>query len=301
MKSTTFKSRIGDGLASLLTRISPFLNVQYRYRRATGRWFDPGNPVTFDEKLLWLMLYWHHPLKSKCADKYAVRSYVEEVGLGHLLAQLHGVYLSADEIDFSVLPTRFVLKATHGSGFNIVCKDKGTLDVGATRTTLDAWLNTDISRSGSEVHYADIRPRIVCEEFLEDAPGAGLSDYKVYCFNGEPHCTMACTERTADGALYDFYDLEWRDHLPYQKSALSVERNIPRPAGYAEMLDAARKLSKPFPFVRVDFYSVRGRPVFGEMTFTPAGCIDPDNTDLAQTIMGKLLVLPAKLPRSRNR
>jgi hypothetical protein len=301
MKSRTLKSRIGDRLSSLLTRISPLLNVQYRYRRATGRWFDPRNPVTFDEKLLWLMLYWHHPLKSRCADKYAVRSYVEEVGLAHLLAHLHGVYVSADEIDFSVLPNCFVLKATHGSGFNIVCRDKSTLDLNATRNTLEKWLHTDISRSGSEVHYADIQPRIVCEEFLEDAPGAGLSDYKVYCFSGEPHCTMACTERTADGALYDFYDLAWQHQLPYQRSTLPGGRDIPRPAGYPEMLDAARTLSKPFPFVRVDFYSVRGRPVFGEMTFTPAGCIDPDNTDLAQAVMGKLLMLPDKLPRSHGR
>ena len=31
----------------------------------------------------------------------------------------------------------------------------------------------------------------------------------------------------------------------------------------------AGKLSSPFPFVRVDFYEIDGKPVFGEMTFTP--------------------------------
>ena len=50
------------------------------------------------------MLYWRHPLKSRCADKYDVRSYVEENGLGHLLIDLLGVYDSGREIDFGALP-----------------------------------------------------------------------------------------------------------------------------------------------------------------------------------------------------
>ena len=56
-----------------------------------------------------------------------------------------------------------------------------------------------------------------------------------------------------------------------------------------------KSLARPFPFVRVDFYSVGGRPVFGELTFTPHGCIDNDMTDEAQFTMGRLLKLPEKL------
>ena len=35
------------------------------------------------------------------------------------------------------------------------------------------------------------------------------------------------------------------------------------------MKDLAAKLSEDFPFVRVDFYVENGRPIFGELTFTP--------------------------------
>lgn len=37
------------------------------------------------------------------------------------------------------------------------------------------------------------------------------------------------------------------------------------------MLDCARILSRPFPFVRIDFYVINDVPYIGEMTFTPQG------------------------------
>ena len=51
------------------------------------------------------------------------------------------------------------------------------------------------------------------------------------------------------------------------------------------MLDIARKLSAPFPFVRVDLYDIGGKPVFGELTFAPGG----EHSAAAQKEMGELL------------
>ena len=302
MASFRLKEKFGDTFMGALCRISPLWLVQYRYKRATGKWYRPGNPTTLDEKLLWLMLYWQHPLKSRCADKYAVRSYVEENGLGHLLNDLLGVYSSSQEIDFNSLPGRFILKCTHGCGFNIICRDKNKFDVDAARRKLDAWMKVDISGFSAELHYASIKPRIICEALLEDRPGKPLNDYKVYCFNGKAHCTMACTDRTKEGAKYDFYDREWKNKLAYSKSSLLANRDIPKPDAYEEIIEAAEKLSRPFPFVRVDTYSVNGKAVFGEMTFSPHGSIDTYMTDLAQGVMGDLLNLPDELtPANRDR
>jgi hypothetical protein len=294
MTFSSLKEKAGDAITSLLCRISPLWLVRYRYLRNVGKWYDRRNPRTFDEKLLWLMLYWWHPLKTRCADKYAVRSYVEEHGLGHLLNSLFGIYSRSEEIDFESLPERFVLKCTHGCGFNIICTDKSRLDIEDAKRKLDAWLKVDISKFGAELHYASIKPRIVCEAFLEDRSGMPLSDYKVYCFNGTAHCTMACTDRNRLGAKYDFYDRPWKNKLAYSKTSLLANRVIPKPEAYEEIIEAAERLSKPFPFVRMDFYSVNGTAVFGEMTFTPHGSIDTFLTDLAQNVMGDLLKLPKK-------
>jgi hypothetical protein len=300
-ESLPFLTKISDKMEILqnrfLLRLSPLLFMRYRYLKEAHKWFDPKNPRTLDEKLLWLNIYWRHPLKARCADKYAVRSYVEEHGLGHLLKELLGMYANSREIDFSRLPDRFVLKCTHGCGFNVFCTDKSKLDVEETRRKLDAWMKLDISELAGEMHYARIKPRIICEASLEDLPGKPINDYKVYCFNGKAHCTMACTDRNGKGAKYDFYDREWKNKLLYSKSSILANRNIPKPEAYEEIIQAAEVLSKPYPFVRMDFYSIKGKAVFGEMTFTPHGCIDTFMTDLAQEVMGKLLRLPEKRPK----
>jgi hypothetical protein len=294
MTFSRLKERSGETIRKALCSISPLWLVRYLYKKQTGRWYDPHHPRTLDEKLIWLMLYWRHPLKSRCADKYAVRSYVEENGLGHLLTRLFSVYADSRDIDFAILPDQFVLKATHGCGFNIICRDKSRLDIEGARQALAAWMKIDISKFGAELHYASIKPRIICEELLEELPGKALNDYKVYCFDGRAHCIMACTNRTEKGADYDFYNRDWTTKLSYSKTSLLANRDIPRPQALDEMIAAAEKLSRPFPFVRVDFYSVKGHAVFGEMTFTPHGSIDIHMTDLAQNAMGDLLKLPNK-------
>jgi hypothetical protein len=284
-----------------LYRASPVLLVQYLSLKYRGRLFHPRKARSFEDKLLWLMLYWREPLKTLCADKYAVRSYVADQGLAHLLPGLLGVYADADGIDFAALPDRFVLKCTHGSGFNIICRDKARFDVEGARARLDKWMKVDLSKIAGEVHYAAIEPRIICEAYLGDPTVGSLNDYKIYCFDGKPHCTMVCTGRGTGQTRFDFYDLDWRTRLAYCRPSLSANRDIPRPAGYEGMIEAAEKLAGPFPFVRVDFYSFEGRAVLGEMTFTPRACIDNDLTDLAQTAMGELIVLPKKLRRPSRR
>jgi hypothetical protein len=281
---------------SLLFLISPVWLARYRFHKAKGRRLNLKHPQGFDEKLFWQMLCWKHPLKARCADKYSMRLYVEEHGLGHMLPNLLGVYDKAEDIDFGPLPQRFVLKCTHGCGFNIFCKDKDLLDRGKAVHQLDAWMQEEFSKVYGEIHYSQIRPRIICEEYLGDSEANLPVDYKVYCFNGKPFCTNVCLERGENGqaAAYFIYDLAWENKLPFEKSSLGLNKHIPKPSGYEEMIGAAEILAKPFPFVRVDFYSVKGRALIGEMTFTPSGCIDEGLTDLGQSILGDLLVLPGE-------
>jgi hypothetical protein len=265
-----------------------------RYRAHLHRWPGLKNPQSFNEKLLWLTLYWRHPLRRRCADKYALRSYAEEHGFGHLLAELYGVYEHSSEIDFGALPERFVLKCNHGSGFNVVCRDKRSLDREDTKRRLNAWMTIDYSRNAGESEYAGIKRRIICERFLEQ-PGADLpTDYKVYCFGGRANCILVCTERVLNGtAKFDFYDRDWNEKLSYLGIS---DRDIPKPEAHHDIITSAEALSKPFPFVRMDFYSTSGRAVLGEMTFSPAGCTYQHYTAEAQKHLGALIKLPERFP-----
>ncbi len=291
--------RLREMFASSLCTVSPGALARYRFKAMRGTWPNLRNPRIFDEKLLWLMLYWRHPLKTRCGDKYTVRLYVEEHGLGHVLPKLLGVYETVEEVPFEALPERFALKCTHGCKCNIICKDKRQLQVQQAKQDLRRWMRTDYSKIYGELHYAGMKPRIICEPFLDDLAGELPSDYKVYCFGGRAHCTMACTGRALDGhhANYDFYDREWEHKLPYDKSSVAASRMIAKPSAYEEIIEVAEQLSKPFPFVRMDFYSIGGRAVLGEMTFTPSGCIDTEYTDYAEQVLGDLIKLPQKLLR----
>lgn len=275
--------------------VSPAALNRLRFRLAWGRWPDLRTPTTFDEKLQWLNLFWQDPLKIRCGDKFGLRGMVEQQGLGHLLTQLYGVYASTGEIGLESLPDRFVLKCSHGCKCNVFCADSRHFDWAAAKAQLDGWMRTDFSRLFGELHYSGMTRRILCEEFLGDGPGFLLpTDYKVFCSGGRPFCSMVATARNPNGiARLAFYDLDWKLLPNYCLAGLSADDEIPRPASYDEMIRAAEVLSRPFPFVRVDFYDVGGRARLGELTFTPGACVSANYlTETAQMELGRLVELP---------
>lgn len=290
----TLNNRFTTRYERILLKISPARFFRYRYKRFLHKELNLEHPTAYNEKLIWLNLYWKLPLKAECADKYTMRGYVQNLGYGHVLPGLFGVYNNSSEIDFDALPRRFVLKGTHGCGINIICTDKNELDIERARLQLDEWLKIDFSKIAGEMHYAMITPRIICEEFLDGLSGKRPIDYKISCFNGKAGYVLVASDRDETGHTnkYDYYDLNW-NKMPYIKSSINSDRYTPKPASLDEMIEIAEALSKPFPFVRMDFYDIKGKAMLGEMTFTPAGCMSPGLTEEAQGIFGSRIELPA--------
>lgn len=237
-----------------------------------GRVMRESPPVDFNEKLQWLKIHYRHPLMPICADKYGVREYVKDKIGEQYLNKCIGVYDSVDEIAYESLPKRFVLKCTHGSSWNIVCLDKDRLDWGRCRKKLRRWMKIDFSRYGREWQYHEIKPRIMCEEFLEDLSGAGLRDFKLFTFKGETKYIWV--DYYIDGRHFrNVYSADWT-FQPKKGSRLPNGRgeDVMRPECLSEMLLLGKKLASQFPQCRVDFYVLNGtRIVFGELTFTSAG------------------------------
>lgn len=244
--------------------------IRYYKKKSGGRIPDLKNPQTFSEKLQWYKLNARKPLMEQCADKFAVRKYIQSLGYGHLLNDLLGVYDRVQDIDFAALPDRFVIKAAHGSGFNIIVKDKSELNLRHTKRMLKSWLHQNIAWSGREWVYRNMPRRIVIEKYLEDETG-GLRDYKFYCFNGEPAIMQLEVGRFTEHNTRNFYDMDWK-LLPFGKE-LPHDPNIKveKPEMFEEMKKSASDLCKPFQYVRVDLYQVGGKVYFGELTFFPAG------------------------------
>lgn len=238
------------------------------YKNYSGIYPDLEFPKTFSEKQQWMKLNYHNPLMSTCADKFEVRAYLESKGYGYLLNSILGVYESIGELDVSKLPTQFVLKATHGSGWNLVCADKSKINWWIWKKIMNVWLHNNIFWPGREWPYKDMKPRLIAESFLTDDSGQ-LMDYKFFCFNGKVHFVQANKGRDTRNHAQNFYDTEWNIQ-PFGKDLEPrPDIAIDPPTKLAEMIRIAEDLAQQFPFVRVDFYEVQGKIIFGEMTFYP--------------------------------
>ena len=250
------------------------------------------NPVTFNDKIRYMMLWVHGDKETELADKYLVRNYLKKKGLEKLAPKVYGVYNSVDEIDPKTLPSRFVLKCNHGCGKIQFCEQKKRFDFDSAKRALADALAEDYATFLLEPHYHNIKRKIICEEFLPCKSGSLPKDYKFYCYDGKVECVLVCSERAKKLRL-DYYDLDW-NYLPYAKPSYRLGKKIPKPKHLDEMVKIATKLSKGFPFVRVDLYDFDDGIRFSELTFTPAAGAVPYNTDEALTYLGSLIKLPPK-------
>ncbi|MES2810919.1 MAG: ATP-grasp fold amidoligase family protein [Bacteroidota bacterium] len=264
--------------------------IQYEY--TTGKKVDLKNPQTFNEKIQWYKIYFRDPLFQKLADKYRVREYVDKKIGSQYLNQLHGVFNKPEEINFDSLPEKFVLKCVHGSGYNIIVKDKSTLDIHETLKIIRKWQSRDFYQKGKEWSYKNIPRKIVVEAFLED-DNVAIPDYKFFCFDGEIKFIQVDLERK----IHDYrcyFDVNWNKLSFNTEKSLFYEGEITKPKNLTEMISVVEKLSQNIPFVRVDLYSVKGKTIFGEMTFYPANGTREFVPTEMNLIIGSYFRLPNK-------
>ena len=232
-----------------------------------------STPKTFNEKLQWLKLYDRKPEYSDMVDKAEAKRVVANlVGEQHIIPTL-GIWNKFDDIDFSQLPDKFVLKTTHGCGGVIICKDKAKLDIAAVKKEIDFSYKYNYFAYGREWPYKSLKPRIIAEQLMVDESGVELKDYKFFCFDGEPKALFVATDRPHD-TRFDFFDLEF-NHLPFTNGHENATKQIHKPLNFELMIDIARKLSVGIPHVRVDLYNINGIVYFGELTFFHWGGMVP--------------------------
>lgn len=255
---------------------------------------DLKNPQTFNEKIQWLKLhdYPTDQLVIDGADKYKVRAYVEEKGLGNILVPLIGHWDKPEDIDWDKLPKKFVLKCNHGCAYNILCNDKSAFDKEDAIKKMRKWMKEDFGAFNIETHYSKIKPHITCEEFLGDC----IIDYKFFCFNGEPKYIYVSSDLIHDRqAQIGFFYLDG-SKMPLIRDDYAPMDIEELPPFFDQMKEAARVLCQDFSFVRVDFFLANNTYYFAELTFTPSGGMMPFNPDKYDLEWGKLI----DLSRVRN-
>ncbi len=264
--------------------------LEKNFKLKTGNKLDLTNPITLSEKIQWLKIYGVTEFKTMLSDKYLVRDWVKsKIGENYLIPLL-GVWEKFDDIDFSILPTQFVLKTNHGSGWNLIVKNKDNLNFSKAKSDFDNWLKLNYAFKNLEMHYQNIKPLIIAEKYIENIDD--LYDYKFVCFNGVIDFIWVDTERYTDHKR-TLFDLNWKRidaEIAYPKSTVEIKK----PEKFSEMISIVSKLAADINYVRVDLYEVDGQIYFGEMTFTSGNGIEKVTPHSFDVRMGKKVMLHKK-------
>lgn len=274
-------------------RLSDEHFVSLMYWVTTGSRLNLKTPETFNEKIIWLNLYDRRPEIPSLVDKYEVKRIVGRMlGEAYIIPQL-GVWERFDEIDFSTLPNRFVLKCTHDSGSVVICKDKSLFDMDSARKKLNKSLRQNYYYLAREWQYKAIKPRIIAEKYMEESSDRELMDYKFLCFDGEVKFIFVVFDRYTS-LKRNIYTPDWQLINETITFPNAPDRMIERPSKLDEMLEIARALSKGFPHVRIDLYFINGQIYFGECTFSSAAGMGEFSSDSFAKTLGDYIKLPAR-------
>lgn len=274
--------------------LSPRRFIERKWKKNFGYEIDLDHPRSFNEKLNWMKLYWRDPRITSCIDKYLVRNYVEKTVGSKYLVKLYGVYNSIDDVDFSSLPKQFALKMNNGSGCNILCRDKSQLNVNKIKKEFKREFKRNYYYTYCEWGYKNIVPKVICEELIETDDNKPPKDYKFFCFNGEPEYIFVASDRINHQTKFDFYDINWK-WLPVKNHYPNAGDILPRPKALNEMIEIARKLSNPFPQIRVDLYYENGKVYFGELTFYHFSGFIPFEPSSFDFELGEKFKLPERI------
>lgn len=241
--------------------------VPFQYKIHTGRTLDKVNPKRFTEKIQVYKMTYRNPQMLRCTDKYEVRKVVEEIGLSEILIPLIGVFDKPSDINFDNLPNEFVAKTTDGGGGNqvLICRDKTKLKSNEFFKQLEEWMRIPSARmQEAEWAYENGYPRrIIIERLIKSGGLKDLPDYKFFCFNGVPKYCQLIDNRSTKETI-DFYDMEWKhqDFVGLNPLCKNSGKIVPKPKKFEILKEYAAKLSKGYPFVRVDLYDTEAWCIF---------------------------------------
>lgn len=270
------------------------------YQRHMGYRFDIHKPQSFTEKLQWYKVFYHHPNVECITDKFLFKQYIkEQLGDGYTIPVI-GCWISVEDLenDWNSLPEEFVLKANlQSDGRNIlVIHHKSKFNFPKNKKKFKSWLNVRNTLANSfDCNTYKGTPRILAEMYMSNFEDQ-LYDYKFFCFDGEIECVYVAQDHFGkDGSHISFYDLSW-NKLPV-KYGKHIVGDAPKPKHFGQMVEIAKKISKGFPFIRVDFFDTEDQLFVAELTFNPGGGVTRYYPEEYNLHLGRLFKLP-EIPMS---
>lgn len=250
------------------------------------------NPITIQDKIGYIKAIAIDDLKTYCADKLQLSDYcIKKTGQDLCIPKICS-YDKITDIDITKLPDKFVFKANHGAGYNLIVRDKTKFTSQQLQQYATKWTNENFAFRGYELHYYNIKPKVFVEQYMTDG-NSDLTDYKFLCFNGIPSfCQIINDRHIPSKKRLNYYDMNFnfvdicRTDFPNNKNLLDI-----KPKNWEKMIQYAKVLSKDFDLVRVDFYEINEQIYLGELTFTPGNAVFKYKNPEHGIILGNMLKL----------
>lgn len=225
---------------------------------------DP--PDGFNEHIVHRLLYDRDPLLKRVCDKIAVRELIRERAGEAFIVPLLGAWSKVDDIPWTALPARFVLKPSHSSGYGAVIRREADRDLATLRRQAGEWLRHDYFDHSLEWGYRGVPRRILAEPLLVGPDGGPPVEAQVMTFGGRAAMIRVLTGIKETPSRQD----NWFDAHGARLSfrSLQIERgNYKLEPDVAHNLTAvAESVSHGFSHMRVDFYLTQDGLRIGELT-----------------------------------
>lgn len=257
---------------------------------------------TFQQKINYLIIHECPECKANLVDKIKIHEYSKKVLGKDICTPILKIYNDVNDINLNDLPDKFMLKCNHGSGMNIFCKDKKEFDLKKAKLKLKEWMNINYGFQSKEFQYLFVKRKIFAAPYLGDR----INDYEFFCFNGNPkflRVQRMLNERT-NMRLHNYYDFDW--NLLDIETGLKVFKRDPniiieKPKNLNLMIDYAKKLSKDFAFLRIDFYDINNIVYLSELTFSPSNTLNTFKNEEQRLYLGSLIDLTKIKPSLFNK
>lgn len=278
-------------------RLRGYPNLKSRYAASFGVDPDLKNPKGFSEKVQWRKLNDRNALFPVFCDKLKSRDYIaSRIGAKtaqRLLPKVLWQGRNSREIPFEGLRDGAVIKANHGSGWNIILEPGSSPDKSTIWRKCDRWLSYVFGWQRHEWGYGLVKPRLLAEELVRQDDGGHISDIKCFVFDGKPEFLYLVQYSTRNCGVFscDWIRLNVTFHIdhisPYGKLG-----PVSPPVYLQEMIEVAQKLGAGVDMVRVDFLASESRFWIGEITVYPTSGIGYFEPASFERAAGDMWVLP---------
>ena len=230
-------------------------------------------------------------------DKLEAKKIVKQVcGDKIEIPEVIRVLENCEDISEKDINPDHMIKNAHGSGSNIIFeKDMQKNNIDQIKKILKE--NNKQYNPNYETQYKYLEPRFFIEKKIDDkqfGKNGNAITYMLRCFHGVPTAITFLDKKKnrQDHYLFNPDKSLKKVELDYdffvKQKPINFKLNIPNQIMINKMYELASELSKPFEFVRIDFYIGKGDKIyFSEYTFTPGAGAQNYPMDIEMTL-GKL-------------